>query len=1162
MRFWASLVLSMAGMCAHAGAQASSDGSADLLFAKSDPGGALRKSALELKRNPHDLNAHFVRMEAARMELRNREELHSAIGVLRAANGTDPRARLAAERIRELAANTPQFRAVLPQIADLLRTDAPYAIELSDAVLTAQADGTTLPGRIRLARRITKWQVAGPFGQFANIDFDRVWPAEENELRSSRYDYRIREDVEVDSGEIELPEYFPRSGIYFAAAQLSITKAAKYRLTVEGDGTYEVRLDGNSLLLHDARFTRQRETTKIDVQMEVEKHRIFVKLQAAALPLRIWIEPLRDSNALPLRVPVKEMDYLQSATAVLDGNPKPALTLKDQNSLTNLLKAEALAQMGDDQQARELFLAASTSDARNLLAVYKLAEQAFGDEQYEEATTQLGRVLKGAPAYPQAQELKFQLAEHFNWRTEQEAALNLRLRLHPSCNTLADAAKFYDGSNQADRTRRYEAALATCSPKPYQYWELLSLHGKHKEASANIGEYLVRRPSNRRALTIAIREAILDNDLAAANQYAKLLRALSPNWNRAALIVIRPESILDSPSTYSAANGFYKPFVRDPLPMLRDREGQLPDSRILINDRVVKLDANGAWIYQHTVTQVLNKKGIAQLGEVELPRAVDLLELRTLKPGGTFVEAELGNNRNTVSMPSLAEGDAIEIAYLQHISTEVLTSSPETLDFSFASALAPTRSSRLTLIRENVPEPLFWRSSEVRCIHSEPTSDIGTTVWEVSNAPAILDEPAAPQYERRPRLLWLAMDRAQPIDRNAKIQDELISATRVTFRIRELAAELQSSSEFGPVAAYRYVMTNVEEEQQGWRDANITSADESLKEGQGSRAATLIALLSAMGFKADLALTSERGKHEVGDGCPGWRCYVHPLVSVQIAASRQLLLDPELENVATGALSPEVEGEQGFLISRSPVRKKESFVVPRSTDQLSAATANLRIDEEGAISGEIHIRFGSFRSGQMRQLLRDVSGDDRQDFLQQVADRIMPAVNQVSATITNEEDFEKPLELQLDLRASKYGRLNRSELQLEQIIPALGLARAYATLSERQQPVLLETPLVESSEFVIHLPAGLEVVRVPNAVDIKSGFGEYHTEFKIKGTELKIIRTFHIPAQVVDTSEYRDFSDFALQIDGAERELIQLRRMDLAQVPTTPSLAQSPQPLH
>ena len=1101
-------------------------------------------------------------MEAARLELRNREQLHSAIAILQTVRSTDPRARLAAERIRELAANTPQFRAVIPQIAELLREESPYTIELSDAVLTAQADGAALPGKIPLAHRITKWQIAGPFGQFANVDFDRAWPPEQDELRSARYERQFREDVDIVSGELDLPEYFPRSGIYYTAAQVSTAKAAKYRFVVESDGTYDLRVDGSPLLTHDARFAQQRSTMQVQVELAPGKHRIFVKLQATALPLRVWIEPLRESHSVPLKLSAAEVDYLKAATAVLDGDPKPALALKDQSSLANVLKAEALAQMGDEQQAHELLLAASFSDARNLLAAFKAAEEAFSREQYEETTTQLARVLRAAPAYPQAQELKFQLADHFNWRAEQETALNQRLRLHTSCSAFTDAAKFYDSGYATERARRYEAALATCSLRPYQFWEQLSLHGRHKHASEAISIYLAGHPTDRHALAVAIREAVLGNDIPTADQYAKVLHALAPNWSHAALIAARPESILDAQSGYSQADGFYKPFVRDPLPMMRDGESQLPDSRILINDRVVKLDSGGAWVYQHTVTQVLNKKGIARLGEVELPRAVDLLELRTVKPTGAYIEAELGDNKNAVSMPSLAEGDAIEIAYLQHFSSEALIASPEILDFVFASKQSPTRSSRLTLIRDNVPEPLLWRSAEVRCIHSEPTSDLGTTVWEVANVPAVQDEPAAPQYERRPRLLWLAMDRNQPTDTVAKIRDALINATKITFRIRELATELQSSSESGPSAAYRYVMTNVENETQNWREANITSADESLEQGEGSRAATLIAFLSAMGYDAELALASERGKHDSTDACPGARCYIHSLVRVTVPGSGQVVLDPEADNIAPGALSPEVEGEQALLISRSRDSVWQYLVMPRSTDQNSKATADLHLDDAGALSGKIHIRFGSFRSGQMRQMLRSVSAKGRQDFFEQIADRIIPTVEQVSATVSNEEDLGQLLEIELSIRAPRFGRWNHSDLQLEQMIPALGLSRVYGTLPERQQPVLLDTPLVETSEFVIHVPAGLEAVRKPNAVDLKSEFGEYHSEFKAEATELKVTRTFRIPAQVVAPSRYREFSEFALQIDSAERELIQLRRTDLAQIPASGQLAHSPQPLH
>ena len=82
--------------------------SAELLFVKSDSTAALRESAQELSQNPADLNAIFVQMEAARLQLRTGEELTSAVELLRKTHNEDLRARLAAERVHEMAANTLQ----------------------------------------------------------------------------------------------------------------------------------------------------------------------------------------------------------------------------------------------------------------------------------------------------------------------------------------------------------------------------------------------------------------------------------------------------------------------------------------------------------------------------------------------------------------------------------------------------------------------------------------------------------------------------------------------------------------------------------------------------------------------------------------------------------------------------------------------------------------------------------------------------------------------------------------------------------------------------------------------------------------------------------------------------------------------------------------------
>src|SRR5438067_1297580 len=484
------LTLLVATQCLLGWTATSADNSADRLFIKSDIAGAMRESAAELRRNPRDVNAHFVHMEAARLRLRSAEELASALGVLQNSVGEDSRGHLAAERIHELAANTPAFRCAIPHIAVLLRRRSPFARELSTALLTAAADGVRLPRQVHLLRRVTKWQVAGPFGRFPNIDFDHPWAPEEDELRSEQYDGRIREDFHSMSGELELPDYFTQSGVYYAAAPLHIARSRKYRLTIESDGTFVLQLDGKDLLQHDARFRQPSAISRAEFQMATGEHRLLLKFQKSALPLRVWIDSTREISSGPLSVPKAEQDYLNAAIALLEGDVKPGLLMDHGASIVQVLKAEALSQIGDEQEARESLLRASESDSNNSLAAFLAAEKAFGYEQYEQAAAQLGRVLKVSPAFAPAQELRFQLATHFAWRTEQEESLQQRLRLHPSCSALVDAVKFFESGGKQEQAELYEARLAHCSLKPYQYWEQLSQRGKHQRVITTIDRYL------------------------------------------------------------------------------------------------------------------------------------------------------------------------------------------------------------------------------------------------------------------------------------------------------------------------------------------------------------------------------------------------------------------------------------------------------------------------------------------------------------------------------------------------------------------------------------------------------------------------------------------------------------------------------------------------
>jgi tetratricopeptide (TPR) repeat protein len=1129
--------------------------STELLFVKSNSTSALRASVKELRRDPSDLNAQLIHMEAARLQLLENEELKSAVAILSLTKENDPRAGLAAGRLRELAANTPAFRSVLPRLVELLRVNNPYRQEISGVLLSAASDGLSLPPQTYLTKRLRHWRIAGPFGQLSNVDFDRSWAPENDQLRSSNYEGRFREVVDSESGELRFPDYFPSPGIYYAASDFVTPSAGLYKFTIESPGTFVFQVDDKKLLLHDARFHQQASVNRPEMELGVGKHHVFVKLQLSALPLRVWIEKAQGSNGKVPLVEGVEKSYLEAALSLEDGTFDPALRLPNKSSaISESLRAEALSRAGLDEEAQNSYKAAAEMDPGNLLAEYQLASAAYANQDFDTAVAHLSRVLKAAPAHWPAQDLKYEIADHFDWPREREQALRARLHLHPDCKAFNDAAKFYEDSGEKRRVPYYVSKLSACSPSPYKYWDELSFRGKHEQALASIERYIAKEPNDRNALTAGVREAVLAGKRMAAVRYGRSLGTRAPNFPGVHALAKSPEAILDSRSASSTPLDFYQSFVRNGFAAMAETPIQAADSEVLVNDCVVKLDLRGAWIYRHNVTQLFDKKGIETAGELQLPHSVDVLELRTIKRDGRFVEPEINDNKDTVSMPSLEEGDAVEVSYLQHVNSSSLSATPELLDFVLGSSESPTRSAKLTIIRESgVPEPVLWHSPEVRKISVEHMAGKEITTWESDALSPPPQEPDAPNRERRARVLFL--NRGQQPDLLARHREELIDATRITPRIDQIARTIQQPGSREKIAAaYQLVMSTIQNASSSWREGDVTSADQTFEQREGNRAAALISLLSALGFSSDLELAEERSSRNQSDECATARCFIHPLVRVRLGSNETILLDPIVDGLATGAVSPEVEGENAVLISRNDSPAPATLTVPSTTDQRSLAHAELRLDDKGNLSGTIHVRFGSIRGAQMREAWRQVSVQDQRVYLEQIAQRIFPHAREITGSVINQADPEKSLELDLKIEAPGFAQCDGSDLELGQLVPALGLSKLYASLPERHEDLLLEMPLIENSEFVVHLATGMEVKHLPQPVNLRTTFGEYKTKFESGPGILKIGRTFRIPSQIVPPAKYNAFSTFALDIDRAERELIQLHRLSVTQAVNSPSV--------
>jgi len=148
---------------------------------------------LRLRHSPKDSGALLVRMETAELQEHPGLVLDSALRLCAL-----PAAReihdLASNRVLQQAANSVAFNAVLRRVKSAAAIYNGCTFNLRLALLAAASDGANidLDTAALSSGLITRWRIAGPFGRYDNIDFDRRWLPETE--RSFRVRYASEQD--------------------------------------------------------------------------------------------------------------------------------------------------------------------------------------------------------------------------------------------------------------------------------------------------------------------------------------------------------------------------------------------------------------------------------------------------------------------------------------------------------------------------------------------------------------------------------------------------------------------------------------------------------------------------------------------------------------------------------------------------------------------------------------------------------------------------------------------------------------------------------------------------------------------------------------------------------------------------------------------------------
>ena len=735
---------------------------AEALFVHSNLSRARALADRARRRYPRDGEALFVQMEVAAMQADDAAMSDAAIRLceLGVSAPDDPRVRLAAARIRRSAANTPQFRNLIPQVRSLLASSPVSWPDLDAALLDAAMDG--VPGLdpyawSRAAGVLTDWRIVGPLGRHALLDFEPSPMAPGDDLWQISYRNHAVENFQFPDGRIQLPDYLPHRGTYYAASHFASLTPGTWTLQVQGGSALEVFVDGQRVLHQAGSPTEQREHLAADFDVLAGPHRVLITFAGSAPPRRISISPaLADVHmAVRSNLSSQELAYELAAERYASGEYRTAaqqivaVSSTSRSAALQFLLAQSLMQLspaGSDAVAAWSNLLSLAPAA--LAGDIGLAQIALRDGDLPEAAKLSRHVLAGEPANVAALEIlaSAQAGDPGDDDPAGSVAAEIwsrRLAVHPSCEGLQAAIRFYGAHGRPAEADAARQKLNGCAPESTDYAQSLAEQGRHSQAAQSLQRLLAAAPLNRSARSMLVRELQLAGDDAAAQRAAAEWLRVAPNaenYHRLAA------GEAEAAGKTRRRNSTCRTVATRCRRLVRGRRKNLPDRRWSCS--TIMWPSRGpmaACRSTSTPRRACSIPGKPGRWQARHSTGAQVLDLRIIHADGTTDAIKSDPGRTAVMRTSLAPGDVLDQEYVVHYAGDGgIAEHSEVFQFVFGSFDQQVLSARFVALTpaENADRGVVIATGDAPRVSSTIRGGVLARVWQ-KDATAEDSPPAA-----------------------------------------------------------------------------------------------------------------------------------------------------------------------------------------------------------------------------------------------------------------------------------------------------------------------------------------------------------------------------------------------------------------------------------
>lgn len=301
-----------------------------------------------------------------------------------------------------------------------------------------------------------------------------------------------------------------------------------------------------------------------------------------------------------------------------------------------------------------------------------------------------------------------------------------------------------------------------------------------------------------------------------------------------------------------------------------------------------------------------------------------------------------------------------------------------------------------------------------------------------------------------------------------------------------------------------------------------TSAQEVFENKYGDckdQSTLLISMLRAAGIQAYYVLVPTNNVGNLIKDFPYPFQFNHCIVAAEKEGGYQFL-DPIAEYRRFDDL-PVSDQDRGILIFKDHGTIFGKTPLAESKNNARFRQQHIDIKADGAIVGEIKDTCSGFKEASRRSLYTDSSPTEIREGLEGIVDGISHGAKLLDYTYTDPLDFKKRFTYSIKYNAPDYCKKAGDIL----IFQLLGIEASCAATDKeaRRYPIEHHSNCYVKNEVNFNIPEGYELYYLPEPVEIKNPYFEYHSSYQKKGRKIFYQGEFIGNAVQTPPEEYADY---------------------------------------